>query len=713
MYNLPVFMIGSVTLLLLNFPIPGLTAFFDELTGGGGRLVLSSINGGTMEIMSVCVLLGVSYALCVENRRANEKKLPTVAVLIVVLCCYLMIIRSGNEILPAAAAMNTGLFGAVILALAITSLFFWFCDHRILNARLYAYNADNALVQSISLIEPTALTFLTVALVKTVFETAVDSFLDGRALALILDKLPPLAAAIVFEVLTHVLWFLGVHGSNALESVTTAIFSANSYVNASLVLAGMPPTQIFTKQFLDAFVYIGGAGSSLCLVCALIIKGSRCGSSKFAKISAIPTLFNTNELVMFGLPVMFNPFFLIPFIAAPIALTLVSFAAMRSGLVPLTVNSSLNWTAPVIMGGYASTGSFAGVVLQLVNLALGTLIYIPFVSLYDKHMSKLNTSMLRELVEVVHSEKDFSMTKFIERADDMGAIARELAHDINVALDSERNSSLFMEFQPQINYHGKLVGAEALLRWNHRVFGSIPPPVVIKIAVEAGLTDKLGNWIIKDVFSQIDYFNKKGVRGIKYSINLMYEQIKSAGLVGFIAEQMERYDVDPESVEFELTEGAAFRQTAETASVLNGIKRLGANLAIDDFGMGHSSLIYIKEYNISTVKLDRVLTEDISSDVNSQEIVSSIASLCKVIDMELIAEYVETYEQTEKLKPLGCDIYQGYLFSKALGRDKFLAFARRYRKSVTGAPTGGRVDGINSIGVSDGDIRSRREITIK
>ncbi|MDR1209602.1 MAG: EAL domain-containing protein [Clostridiales bacterium] len=703
MYNLPLFIIGSMATMLLNLPIPAFQDFMRALTAGGWSRILAYINEGTLAVMSVAVLIGVSWALCSDNKAVIEKKLPPVVAVCVVVCAFLMFARSGGEALPLEAAANTGLFGAIAVAAVVTPMFFWLYEHRIFKFKLYAYNADNILLQSLGAIEPAVFTFLAVALAKAGIKALGASIASAAGMEPVFIS-GGLGTAVAFESVSSLLWLFGVHGASILETISKNIFETNSAANASLALAGMDPTQMFTKQFLDVFVFIGGSGSSLCLIAALILRGNRHGSSRFARLSLLPCLFNINELVVYGLPVVFNPFFAVPFIVTPIALTLTTYAAMRLGVVPLTTGA-VSWTAPVIVGGAAATGSFAGALLQVFNLALGTLIYIPFVGLYESHIALTNKRLLRDLVDEVYREKDYGRVRFIDRTDDLGTVARELAHDIAAALEPGK-SSLFMEFQPQISYQNKLIGAEALLRWNHRVFGYIPPPVVIKIATEAGLTDKLGNWIIRSVFSQIDYFNKKGVRGIKYSINLMYEQIKSAGLVAYISDQMDVYGIEPSTVEFELTEGAAFQQTAETQSVLSGIKRLGANLAIDDFGMGHSSLIYIKDYNISTVKLDKVLIEDILNDVNCQEIISSISSLCKVINMSLIAEHVETYEQAQKLQPLGCDIYQGFLFSKALGRDKFLAFARRYRKSLVGLGAGIGLD------IADSDIRSRRELIV-
>ncbi|MFQ8600501.1 MAG: PTS transporter subunit EIIC [Oscillospiraceae bacterium] len=165
-------------------------------------------------------------------------------------------------------------------------------------------------------------------------------------------------------------------------------------MNAQLAAAGQAPTEIFTKTFFDTFVLMGGCGSALCLLIAILVTSKRRNVKKLAKISLAPMLFNINELLLFGLPVIFNPMLLIPFILTPILLTLTSCFAVATGLVGCTVQS-VHWTTPVLLSGYAATGSVAGSVLQLINLAVGILTYLPFVRISQERYMHTLTGTLK------------------------------------------------------------------------------------------------------------------------------------------------------------------------------------------------------------------------------------------------------------------------------------------------------------------------------
>ena len=182
------------------------------------------------------------------------------------------------------------------------------------------------------------------------------------------------------------------HGNNILEPVAQNIFAPGAEINKVMLDKGMQPDIIFTKTFFDSFVLMGGVGATICLVIALLLVGIHRNQKGLAKLSFLPLLFNINELLVFGIPIVLNPIFLIPFVGVPLLLTLTSFLAMYSGLVPCTINA-VEWTTPVILSGYAATSSVSGSLLQLFNLVLGVACYIPFVKLSEsssKEQLKIN-----------------------------------------------------------------------------------------------------------------------------------------------------------------------------------------------------------------------------------------------------------------------------------------------------------------------------------
>lgn len=146
-------------------------------------------------------------------------------------------------------------------------------------------------------------------------------------------------------------------------------------------------TVIYSKSFMDIFVFIGGCGAALCLILALLIAAKKSHNRKLGKVAGVSVLFNISEIAIFGFPVIFNPVMFVPFILTPLVFVLTGTFAMTMGLVPY-VTRSLEWTVPVIFSGYEATGSVAGSVLQIVNLVIGTLIYIPFIRYSEEKQTR-------------------------------------------------------------------------------------------------------------------------------------------------------------------------------------------------------------------------------------------------------------------------------------------------------------------------------------
>ena len=152
-------------------------------------------------------------------------------------------------------------------------------------------------------------------------------------------------------------------------------------------MAGEAPTNILTKEFFDCFVLIGGCGTTISLLLAIIIFSKNSSRRNMGYTAAIPMIFNINELMVFGLPIIFNPIMLIPFLATPLVCYSLSYASIATGIVPMITNE-VEWTTPIILGGYTATGSVNGAILQVVNVIVGVLIYAPFVRILDKYSTK-------------------------------------------------------------------------------------------------------------------------------------------------------------------------------------------------------------------------------------------------------------------------------------------------------------------------------------
>lgn len=674
-YSMPFILTGSIALLTLNFPLNAVTQFFSNGFGLTLKEFLLIIYNSTFSIMSLMVLLGISYEIANEDPYLHKEGFPVVLILIVSLTCF-FINASEDILLPAPKAGATGLFGAILISIFSSKIFIWFYKKKFLSRHTYIDSADNTLYHSLSSIIPCLFTICLFVFVTLFLRYTGFNQFNLHQIVLILDKTNSLLATILFDLLSHIMWFFGIHGNNVLQAADIEIFTYNSHINSALVAAGKAPKEIFTKQFNDIFVFMGGSGTTLCLIIALILGGRKSKTNQLAKISLGPAVFNINEIIIYGLPIVLNPVFLIPFILTPIVLTLISFTAIYLGLVPMTINENVQWTVPVLWGGYLATHSIAGSLLQLFNLIVGVMIYLPFVHLNDKLKLLRNQKTYKSFIDKVLNESpEVSAPALNTLAGDFGSLARTLTRDIKAALKSN-DGLLFLEYQPQVDPYGKVYGAEALLRWNHKRYGRIPPPIIVRIAEENGMTDLLGNWVINTAIEGLKRINDHEIKNIIISINLSPQQIQQGTFVSTIQKQIAKTKVNPTSLEFELTENAAITPSKETITHIETLRKMGCFIAIDDFGMGHTSLHYVKDFNVNTIKLDGSLVKDILTDVNTQEIVASITSLSKSLNLNVIAEVVETLEQKEMLEKIGCNIYQGYYYSKPLSFDDFIVYAK-------------------------------------
>jgi EAL domain-containing protein (putative c-di-GMP-specific phosphodiesterase class I) len=240
------------------------------------------------------------------------------------------------------------------------------------------------------------------------------------------------------------------------------------------------------------------------------------------------------------------------------------------------------------------------------------------------------------------------------------------------------HSEFALHFQPQIETaSGRVVGIEALLRWNNPVFGQVSPLRFIGIAEETGLIQPLGDWVIWETCRLTRNLRSQGLTDVRVAINISAQQLRHDNLLLLIRGAMSCYDLSPADIELEVTESTAMQNPEVTLSILDQLAAMGIRLAIDDFGTGYSSLSYLKHLPIHRLKLDRSFVTDIETDPNDAAICTATIALGR--SLGLVAEGVETLAQREFLTRLDCDVLQGYLFSKPLPFEEIVSYllARR------------------------------------
>lgn len=224
-----------------------------------------------------------------------------------------------------------------------------------------------------------------------------------------------------------------------------------------------------------------------------------------------------------------------------------------------------------------------------------------------------------------------------------------------------------MYYQPQVSCQsGQLIGFEALIRWQTKSGRFIPPGEFIPITEETGLISPLGYWILDKAVSQLSEWKKQKAVTVRMAINVSVKQLNDREFVGCLKKAMEKYEIPPEMLEVEITENVQLEENIEIGERLKAISDMGISIAVDDFGTGYSSLYYLKNLPIDRIKIAKQFVDNIENDSYDAIIVKTVIEIAKARNIKVIAEGVETREQWECLKTLGCDEIQGYYFARPI-----------------------------------------------
>ncbi len=242
-----------------------------------------------------------------------------------------------------------------------------------------------------------------------------------------------------------------------------------------------------------------------------------------------------------------------------------------------------------------------------------------------------------------------------------------------------KNDEFEVYFQPQVSLvSGRISGVEALIRWKHSKKGMLNPDQFISLAEESGLIVPMGQWIVKAVCRQLKIWKDKEVPLIKIAINISARQFSQKDLVSMIIEEIEFHDIDGNLLQLEITESMIIQDINLVVEVMDELKAVGVSIAIDDFGTGYSSFEYLKKLPIDKLKIDKSFIANVTNNLDDASIVQAVVAMAHNMNMEVIAEGVETEEQVKFLLKNKCDCAQGYLFSKPLSVEKVEEFIKKF-----------------------------------
>jgi EAL domain-containing protein (putative c-di-GMP-specific phosphodiesterase class I) len=290
-------------------------------------------------------------------------------------------------------------------------------------------------------------------------------------------------------------------------------------------------------------------------------------------------------------------------------------------------------------------------------------------------------TLMRNADTAMYQAKSLGRNKAEFFTIDMDRRAQErmaIENDLRVAL--ERNEML-VYFQPRVDCRsGKLIGAEALVRWQHPTLGLVSPARFIPVAEETGQIVQIGRWVLSEACRQQSDWIKKGYSNIVISVNISALQLRDPELLNHIGQALSDHQINPTLIELELTESLLMEHLASTIELLHAIKALGLSISIDDFGTGYSSLNYLHRFPIDKLKIDQSFVKNMLEDANNLAITKAIIGLGHTLGLRVVAEGVERVEERLMLSAAGCDELQGYLFGKPMPADEFEGWRSGYSK---------------------------------
>lgn len=390
LYTMPLTIVGSVFLLLANFPIKAVVNWLDSM---GWIDPLDQAYGATFNIIALIGVVGIAYKY-VKNEGYEGLNAGVLAAVTFILTTDSFVVTESGEIVSNVInktwTAGQGMISAIIIGLLVGWIYSWFMKNDI-RIKMPA-GVPEGVANSFTALIPGFVIITGATLVYSFFKFVLDTTFIEAVYAFIQTPLQgltdSLGGVIVMALMIPFLWFFGIHGSTIVGGIIGSVLTANSLANQAILDSGMALTienggRIVTQQFLDQFINVTGAGMTIGLVIYMIFFAKSAQCKELGRLGGVPGLFNINEPILFGTPIVMNPFLAIPFIAMPVISGLILYFSISIGLVPMFGGVMVPWTTPPIVSGFL-VGGWKMAILQTAILALSFFVYLPFIRKIDK-----------------------------------------------------------------------------------------------------------------------------------------------------------------------------------------------------------------------------------------------------------------------------------------------------------------------------------------
>ena len=643
---------------IMALPVSLIAAFFNLLSIFSGRMGYDSASVtlgyvGEMTGHMFPLLLNIFLA----TYYSSVLRLPKAAPISCSLASFFIISQQWDFISPVIALPNDFAV-ALLTAYASCVIIARINKLRLFNIDKFISTVDS----SIQMIVTCVLTLAILTFLSHLFFFIFNQFIQPE---ITLPELDPTSFydGLFYEFIRGVLWSVGINGHNILHMYKTELYDISIANMADWKNLGTD-LNIISTNFYDFFTGMGGSGNTISLVLCMLFFAKGKGYRLLAKAALILTIFNINEPILFGIPVIFNPIMIVPFLSVPLVSFMLAYGATAIGLIP-PLSEVHSWLLPPIFSGYVSSGgSLSVAIFQLFLILLGMAIYYPFFKVMDKRSvgvdvsSIFRTHVFRDDEVAIKSK----LNSFIPSIQDNINAQREVEQ-------LQNSGSFVLYYQPQVDIKSStVVGFEALIR-HEDVQGRVKGPTFLKSFGQLGLLSDVDFWVLEKAIS--DASEMVNTPNFTISVNVSADTMLRKGFVQSLKQVIDLSKLNYNQVEIEVTEELLIQDEVRTAEVIQEIKAMGVSVALDDFGTGYSSLAYLSRFDFDKIKIDRSLVENLDSE-RGRSLFDVVVQLGHITQARIVVEGVETAQELDFIQDKGVQFVQGFFFYQPMTKAQIM-----------------------------------------
>jgi PTS system cellobiose-specific IIC component len=383
---MPFIIVGSVLLIISSFPNQSYQQFMTGMFGATWSNIIEIPFNAVFSTMSLFISFLVAYRLAEHYEEDQVSSGILALVCFLILTPFIKVEAIGNiTVIPTEWIGSKGLFVAMIGSLLCTELFCWLKRKRLIIKM--PEGVPPAVQESFAALLPALIVIILVLAIRIGFEHTSYQTIHQFIYQVVATPIRHFGTSYFGALLTvlsiTILWSVGINSGSMVNGIIRPLWMENQTDNIAAIQAGVTPPHIITEQFFD-MIWMGGAGATLSLVIAMLFFARSKSMREVARLGAGASVFNINEPILFGMPIIMNPIMLIPFNLVPIVLVTVQYVAMKLGAVAVTTGVFIPWTLPPVISGFIVTGHLSGSLMQVVNLLIGAMLYLPFLRILDK-----------------------------------------------------------------------------------------------------------------------------------------------------------------------------------------------------------------------------------------------------------------------------------------------------------------------------------------